>query len=100
MFMNMQAVMKQAQAMQKEMLKVKDEIDHTEFVGENGFVKVKINGAKEILEVKIASEKLEKEDIELLEDMLLIAMNSALKQVDEITEKKMGKFSSSMPGLF
>ena len=59
-----------------------------------------MNGKKEILEIKIASESLEKEDIELLEDMILIATNMAAKKVDEMTEQKMGKFTNSMPGLF
>jgi len=44
--------------------------------------------------------ELTKDDIEMLEDMIVVATNSAMKQVDEITEKKMGKFSNSMPGLF
>lgn len=98
--MNIQAIMKQAQSLQKDMMKAKEEIDKTEFMGENGFVTVKMNGKKEILEIKIASESLEKEDIELLEDMILIATNMAAKKVDEMTEQKMGKFTNSMPGLF
>ncbi len=98
--MNIQAIMKQAQSLQKEMLKEKDEIDKTEFTGENGLVKVTLNGKKEILKVKILKEKLETEDIELLEDMILVAMNNAMKKVDDLTEKKMGKFTNAMPGLF
>ena len=50
--MNIQAMMKQAQAMQKDMLKIKDEIDKTEFVGENGFVKVTVMGTKEVVKVE------------------------------------------------
>ena len=98
--MNIQAIMKQAQSLQKEMMKEKEAIDQTEFEGENGFVTVKINGKKELLSVKINEEKLEKEDIELLEDMILIATNNAMKKVDDLTEEKMGKFANSMPGLF
>lgn len=98
--MNIQAIMKQVQSLQKDMMKVKEEIDNTEFTGENGFVKIKINGKKEVLEVKIESESIIKEDIELLEDMILLSLNSAVKKVDEITEEKLGKFTNSMPGLF
>ena len=99
--MNIQAMMKQAQKLQNDMMKVKDEIDKTEFTAENGLVTVKINGKKEVLEVKIKTEEtLEAEDVEMLQDMIMIAMNEAMEQVDKMTEQKMGKFSNAMPGLF
>ena len=99
--MNMQALMKQAQKLQKDMMSAKDEIDNTEFEGEHGLVKVTVKGTKEVTKVKINSEDtLEKEDIEMLEDMILLAINEANKKVDEMTESKMGKFGNSMPGLF
>lgn len=99
--MNMQALMKQAQAMQREITKTKDEIDKMEFLGENSLIKVKVNGKKEILEVKISEDvvEIEKGDINLLEDMILVAVNDALNKVDKITEQKMGKYSSMMNGL-
>jgi len=98
--MNIQAMMKQAQSLQKEMMKVKGEIDKTEFVGESSLVKATVNGKKEILKIEIdRSASLEEEDREMLEDMIMIAINSALTQVDEMTEQKMGKFGN-MSGLF
>jgi len=97
--MNMQAIMKQAQAMQKEMVKIKGEIDATEFVGESSFVKVTVNGKKELVDIKIDNDELEVDDIEMLSDSIIVATNNALKQVDDITEKKMAKFGN-MPGLF
>lgn len=98
--MNIQAMMKQAQSLQKEMMKVKEEIDKTEFVGESSLVKAKINGKKEVLKIEIdKQETIEADDIEMLEDMLVVAINSAMNQVDEMTEKKMGKFGN-IPGLF
>ena len=98
--MNIQAMMKQAQSLQKEMMKVKGEIDKTEFVGESSLVKATVNGKKEILKVEIdRNASLEEEDRERLEDMIMIAINSALAQVDEMTEQKMGKFGN-MSGLF
>ena len=98
--MNIQAMMKQAQAMQRDMLKIKDEIDKTEFVGENGFVKVTVLGTKAITKVEIDSEDtLDKEEIEMLQDMIMIATNEANKKVDATLEKKMGKFGN-IPGLF
>lgn len=97
--MNMQAMLKQAQALQKDMMKVKDEIDSTEFTGESSFVKVIVKGNKEISEVKIDADSLDSDDIDALQDMILVAINNAMKKIDETTEKKMGKFGN-IPGLF
>lgn len=96
--MNIQALMKQAQNMQRDMLKVKEEIDSTIFDEENELVKVKINGKKEIIDIKI-SNSLQLDDMDMLQDMLIIALNNAFKKVDKMTEEKMGKFSN-IPGLF
>ena len=98
--MNMQAMLKQAQALQKDMMKVKEEIDKTEFVGESSLVKVTLKGTKEVVNVEInAPEGLESDDIEALQDMIVVAMNDAIKKIDAMTEKKMGKFGN-IPGLF
>lgn len=97
--MNIQALMKQAQSLQKDMMKVKDEIESTVFNGSNSFVSVKVNGKKEILEIKIDSDNMDKEDIELLQDILMVAINNAFSEVDRVTEQKMSKFAN-VPGLF
>lgn len=98
--MNIQAMMKQAQALQKDMLKAKKEIDEKEFVGESSLVKITLLGTKEVKSVKIdSSSELDKEDIEMLEDMIIVAFNDATKKIDAETEKKMGKFAN-IPGLF
>ena len=98
--MNMQAMLKQAQALQKDMLKVKDEIDNTDFVGESSFVKVTLKGTKEVVKVEIdCDDSLDKDDIEALEDMIMVAINDANKKIDKTTESKMGKFGN-IPGLF
>ena len=98
--MNIQAMMKQAQKLQNDMMKVKEEIDNTTFTGKSSFVTVEIKGTKEVQKVKIDAEKIESDEIEMLEDMILVAINDANKQVDEETEKKMGKYTKGMPGLF
>ena len=98
--MNIQALMKQAQKMQKDMTVAKEEIDKTEYERKSSFVNVKINGKKEILNVKIDAEKIEADEIEMLEDMIVVALNEAMKKVDKDTEEKMGKFAQGMPGLF
>ena len=98
--MNMQAMLKQAQKMQKDMQKTQDEINNTEFTGKSELVLVKMMGDRNVKEIKITADELEKDDIEVLEDMILIAVNDALKQIDKVTEEKMGAYTKGMPGLF
>ncbi len=99
--MNMQSIIKQAQNLQKDMLKSKEEIDKMEFTSTSSFVTVKVNGKKEVLSVKINIDSdFDVSDMELLEEMIQVSINDALKQVDKETEKKMGKYSNMMPGLF
>lgn len=98
--MNIQAMMKQAQKLQKDMMKEKEEIDNKTFEGKSSFVTVTVKGTKEVTKVKIDAEKIEEDEIEMLEDMILVAVNEANKKVDEETENKMGKYTKGMPGLF
>ena len=98
--MNMQAMLKQAQALQKDMMKAKDEIDNTEFVGESSLVKITVMGNKRVSKVEIdKSNSLDKDDLEMLEDMIMVAFNDACKKIDSETEKKMSKFGN-IPGFF
>ena len=97
----MQALMKQAQAMQKKMLDSKNEIEKMEFEGKSELVTVKMNGKREVLNVIIEdSVTLEKDDIEILQDMIAIAVNDALKQIDKITNEKLGSQAGSLGSLF
>ena len=97
--MNMQAIMKEAQRLQKEMVKEQEKINETDFVGKSSLVTIKMNGKKEIIDVKI-SDKIDVEDLEMLQDMIMIAHNDAIKQIDNEIETKMGKYTKGMPGLF
>lgn len=98
--MNMQAMMKQAQALQRDMLKTKEEIDSTEFTSENEFVKVILMGDKTISSIKILKrDSFEEDDFDILEDMIILAINDAISKIDKETERKMGKFGN-IPGLF
>lgn len=98
--MNMQAMLKQAQALQKDMMKIKSEIDSSEFIGESSFVKITMKGTKEVTKVEIdAPNGLDSDDIEALQDMIQVAINSASAKVDKVTEQKMSKFGN-IPGLF
>lgn len=98
--MNIQAMMKQAQKLQSDMMKEKSIIDETIYEGKSSLVSVKMKGTKELVEVKIDAETLEKDDIEMLQDMIVVAINEANKQIDKDTEQKMGKYTQGMPGLF
>ncbi len=99
--MNMQAMLRQAQNLQKEMLKSQEEINNMTFSATNGLVKVTMKGTRKLEKVEIEHEDaLEKEDVEMLEDMIVVAVNDALNQIDKITEEKLGKYTKGMPGLF
>ena len=98
--MNIQAMMKQAQKLQKEMMKEKNKIDETIYEGKSSIVTAKLKGTKEIVEIKIESDNIEKDEIEMLQDMIMVAINDAMKKIDKDTEQKMGKFTQGMPGLF
>ena len=96
--MNMQAMLRQAQAMQKDMMKAKEEIENTVFEGvaSSGLVKVEINGAFEMISVKIDPSVVDPEDVEMLQDLIVVAVNDALKKVEDTTASTMGKFTQGM----
>jgi len=98
--MNIQAMMKQAQQLQKDMTKAKNEIDETVYTGKSSLVTVTVKGTKEILSVKIDADELSSDDIEMLEDMIVVAINDANKQIDADIDSKLGKYTKGMPGLF
>ena len=97
--MNMQAMMKQVQKLQSDMTKTQEEINKTEFTGKSELVTVVMDGTKKVKSVKITAEELDKDDLEILEDMITIAFNDAIKQIDSVTEEKMGAFTKGMPNI-
>ncbi len=98
--MNMQNILKQAQKIQKEMMEEKKKIDETIFSKKTSLVSVEMKGNKELVSVKILADDLTNDDIEMLEDMIMVAINNVIRKIDEETEKKLGKFTQGMPGLF
>ncbi len=98
--MNIQAMMKQAQKLQKDMLNAKKEIDETIFENNKSFVTVKATGNKKIKSIKIDIENINKEEIEMVEDLILVTINELMDKIDKETETKMGKYTQGMPGLF
>lgn len=97
--MNMQAILKQAQSMQRDIANAQKEINEMEFIGKNGLVTVVVSGTRNIKNVKIEEDEDLKEDLSILEDMITLAINDAFKQIDDVTNKKLGKYDNMMPGL-
>ena len=103
--MNIQQMMKQAQALQAKMSKVQEELKTKEETGSSGGGKVKItmNGSQEVTAVLIDPEVVDREEVELLEDLLLTAFKDARAKVTSLAEAEMKKVTGGMglpPGMF
>ena len=101
---NMQAMLRQAQKMQEDMAAKQEELDAREYEikAGGGVVTVKINGKKEILSIDIAPELVDPDDIETLSDILVAAVNEAIKRVDDTNNAELNKITGPMnlPGFF
>lgn len=101
---NMQQLMKQAQKMQKQMEEAQAALETKELTATagGGMVEVVITGKKEIKSIKIKPEVVDPDDVETLEDLVLVAVNEAVRQADELTQKEMGRLTGGLPtgGLF
>ena len=97
--MNMQAIMQQAQKMQKDLTKKKDELSKMEFVGTSELVDVIITGDKKLVSVKIKGD-ISADDKEIIEDMIVIAFNDAFSKADKAAEKLLGAYGNQLSGLF
>ena len=97
-------MLRQVQKMQEDMQTKQAELDAKEYEvsAGGGVVKVKINGKKEVLNINIDPEIVDPDDIETLSDILVAAVNEAIKKVDATNDAEMGKITGglSMPGLF
>lgn len=100
---NMQKQMQQMQAMQRKMDEVQAEINEMETTATSGggAVTVTVTGAKEIKDIQIKPEVVDPDDVEMLQDLVLAAANEALRQMEEISQNEMNKFTSGLgiPGL-
>ena len=96
-------MMKQARVMQKQMEKVQDELKDMKFESSagGGAVKVTVNGDQDVLEVKINKDVVDTEDIEMLEDMILVAVNDAIKQSKDEAKNKLAGVTGGLniPGF-
>ena len=97
-------MMRQVQKMQEDMQNAQAEVESTTFeaAAGGGAVTAKVNGKKELLEVKIQPEVVDPDDVEMLEDLLVAAVNECMKQADAAMESKMGAVTGglNLPGLF
>ena len=100
---NMGNLMKQAQKLQSKMLKMQDELaDRTvETAAGGGMVKVVANGRQQILSIEIEKEVVDPDDVEMLQDLVLSAVNDALVKSQEMVSEEMGKLTGGMniPGM-
>ncbi len=104
--MNMNNLMKQAQKMQKQMEEAQKELETKEYevTSGGGAVKIKMSGKKEITAVEIKPEVVDPDDIEMLQDLIMTAVNEAIRQADEAAASTMGGITglgtNGLSGLF
>ena len=100
---NMQGMMKKVQKMQADMAKLQDELKTrtVETTVGGGALTIVVNGKKEVESIKIKPEVLDPEDVELLQDMIVSAVNEGMRQIDEMTEREMSKITGGLklPGM-
>ena len=99
--MNMNNIMKQAQKMQKQMVEMQEALNEKtlEMTSGGGAVKIVISGKKEIQSIKIDPEVVDPDDVEMLEDLILSAVNEAIRQAEEMCNNEMSKLTGGFGGL-
>jgi len=101
---NMNQMMKQVKKMQEDMMKAQEQLGTETIVGTagGGVVSVSVNGHKQVISVVITPEAVDPDDVDMLQDLVLTAVNDALTKADELANKNMSKFTGGMnlPGLF
>ena len=101
---NMQQLARQAQKLQQQMAKMQEEIEAREFeaTAGGGMATAKVNGKKELLSIEIKPEAVDPDDVEMLQDLIVAAVNEALRQAGDAMEQGMGRMTGGMnlPGLF
>ena len=97
--MKLNQMMKQAKALQDKLKQQLDEI-RVEATAGGGMVTVKMSGNKSVTEVKIDPEVVDKNDVEMLQDLVTAAVNEASRKVDEAAQREIGALAGNLPGLF
>jgi hypothetical protein len=101
---NMQQMMKQVKKMQEQMLKAQEELASKTVEGSagGGVVTVTATGHRKITNITIKPEAVDPDDVDMLQDLVLTAVNDALTKAEQLAERDMGRFTAGMkiPGLF
>ena len=97
--MKLNQIMKQAQALQEKFKKQLEDLS-VEGTAGGGMVSVKMNGNKTVLGVTIDPEVVDKDDVEMLQDLVTAAVNEASRKVDEEAQQQLGSMAGNLPGLF
>ncbi len=102
---NMNQMMKQAQKMQEQMLKMQEEMENKTFSADagGGVVTATVNGKKELLDIEIGEEAVDPDDIEMLRDLIIAAVNEAMRKAEKDSEAQMSTLTGGMnlpSGLF
>lgn len=99
--LDMQAMLQQAQKMQQEMARIKEEAKNKSIIAESGggMVKVTMSGNQEILKIKISKEVVNTDDIEMLEDLIVAAVNKATHDTARLIQDEMGKLGGMLPNI-
>ena len=97
---NMTNLMKQAQRMQRQMEEKTKELEEKQYTAAagGGAVTVTVSGKKEVVSVKISPEAVDPDDVEMLEDLIISAVNEAIRQVEEMYNSEMGRMTGGMGG--
>jgi len=98
---NMQQLMRQAQKMQEQMAKAQEELDIKEYEAQSGggMVTCKVNGKRELVSLVIKPDAVDPDDVEMLEDLVMAAVNEALRLGEETREQTMSELTGGMGGL-
>lgn len=100
--MNQRQLMQMAQQMQRQMQKVQEELAATivEGTAGGGAITVKMNGHREVQSITISPEVVDPDDVEMLQDMLLVAINDASRKAQQLAEERMKPLTGGLKGLF
>ena len=99
---NMQQLMRQAQKLQEQMEKAQGELDTREYEASSGggMVKVRVNGKRQLLSISLEPQVVDPEDVEMLQDLILAAVNEALRTGETTREAEMSRLNPGMGGMF
>jgi DNA-binding YbaB/EbfC family protein len=100
--MNINALMQQAQKMQQQMQKKQKELESKEFefTSNGGAIKIKMLGSKEMTSLEIDEDLIDPSEKDMLQDMLIVAINEAISKIEEEASAIMGSMAGGLPGMF